>query len=202
MKTLSQARSILLAIFGACLMLACSAPQLQEAALFDFGALYATLAGVPALPPVSIAEVNAPTWLDGTMMAYRLSYANDQQPRYYAHNRWAMTPARLFEQRLKARIAQAGGTVLSARDSATNVPVIRIELDDFSQAYDSATHSVGQVTVRVSLFRGRSLLKQKTFMQHQPAPTADAAGGARALAEASDAAIADMMVWLAKPLLP
>jgi cholesterol transport system auxiliary component len=47
------------------------------------------------------------------------------------------------------------------------------------------------------VLNGRRLLAQKTFTRQAPAPTADASGGARALADASEAVIADMVTWLA-----
>jgi cholesterol transport system auxiliary component len=44
---------------------------------------------------------------------------------------------------------------------------------------------------------GRTLVAQKTFTKQMPAPTADASGGVRALADTCDAIIIDMMNWLA-----
>lgn len=183
----------------AALTVACSAPRVQEQASYDFGSLHALPAGtaVSSLPPLSVADANAPAWLDSTRMVYRLAYANDQQMRSYANSRWAMPPARLFDQRLKARIAQSGGAVLSLTDGAANLPLVRIDLEDFTQVFDSASASSAQVAVRVSVLRGRSLLAQKTFARQAAAPTPDAVGGVVALAAASDAVIADVMSWLA-----
>lgn len=166
--------------------------------LYDFGPLRSmpSTPALPALQPVSVAEVGMPAWLDSSMMFYRLSYANEQQPRPYANSRWTMPPAQLFGQRLKSRMAQAGGTVLSASDGAANVPLLRIEADEFAQIFDTPQQSVARVRVRAALFDGRRLIAQKTFAKQFPAPSADAAGGARAMADASEAVITDMMVWL------
>jgi cholesterol transport system auxiliary component len=175
--------------------------------LYDFGPLDGKASPsvnskhAPRLPPISIAEVNAPAWLDGPLMFYRLGYANVQQPRPYAGSRWSMTPAQLLNQRLKARIAQDGGTVLSATDGAANTPLLRIDTDEFVQIFGSPTHSSAQVSLRASVFNGHILLAQKRFVQQVDAPSADAAGGARALADASDAVIDDILGWLAG-LLP
>lgn len=186
---------------GAVLLLAalaaCAGPRNEAPALFDLGPLPAAAAGAPALAPVSVAEVTVPAWLDRSLMYYRLNYANDQQPLPYGHSRWSMPPAQLLAQRVKARITQAGGVALSAADGAAGVPVLRVEADDFSQSFAAPASSTGQVALRAAVFRGRSLLGQKSFVRQAPAPTPDAAGGARALAAASDAAIADMMAWLA-----
>jgi cholesterol transport system auxiliary component len=173
---------------------------------FDLGPLPATpaaSAALPALPPLAIAEINAPAWLDRPLMFYRLAYTDTLQPRSYAQSRWAMPPAQLLEQRLKARIAATGGVVLSAADSAVGVPTLHIEADDFIQAFDAPGHSIGRVALRVSAFQGRRLIAQRSFIREAPAPSADAEGGAHALAQASDAAIDDIIRWLATlPLKP
>lgn len=170
----------------------------ESATLYDLGPLLSQQPDktMPALPPVSVAGVQVPVWLDSSMMFYRLSYVNAQQPRPYSQARWTMTPAQLLTQHLKARIVQAGGIALAAADGALDVPVLRIEADDFTQHFASPSESTGQVALRASLFRGRSLVAQKSIIQHAPAPSADAGGGAAALAAASDAAIADIIVWL------
>src|SRR6185436_19799962 len=120
--------------------------------------------------------------LDSPLMFFRLNYANDRQPRAYANSRWTMAPAQLFGQRLKSRLAQAGGIVLPAADGAANVPLLRIETDDFTQTFDGPAHSSAQIALRATVFNARTMTAQKTFVKQVPAPSADAAGGARALA--------------------
>lgn len=188
-------------LLSALLMLAaCSTLKSTPPALYDLGPLY--VAGTPSeqlnLPSISVAETQAQSWLNSQAMYFRLAYANDQQPRPYAGSRWTMAPTLLFSQRLKSRLAQAGGVVLSASDGALNIPVLRLEADDFTQTFSSADASAAQVVVRASVFNGRTLLAQKTFSRQAPAPSADAAGGVKAFALASDAMIADMMAWLAQ----
>lgn len=176
------------------------ATRAETATLYDLGPLRSSVADSGAssgLPALSIAEVNAPAWLDSPLIFFRLSYANDQQPRPYANSRWTMPPAQLFGQRLKSRLAQAGGVVLAAADGAANVPLLRIEADDFTQTFDGPAQSGVQIAMRASVFNARTLVAQKTFTKRAAAPSADAAGGARALAAASDALIADMIAWLA-----
>jgi cholesterol transport system auxiliary component len=174
-------------------------PEKEQRTLYDFGMLppAQNVAAPSALPPLSIAEVSAPPWLNTRLMYYRLAYANDQQPHPYANSRWSMPPSELFGQRLRARIGQAGGVVLSTSDGATNVPTLRIEADDFTQIFTSPQQSIVRVNVRASVLNGRTLAAHKTFTREVAAPTPDADGGARALADASDAIITDMMHWLA-----
>jgi cholesterol transport system auxiliary component len=201
MKKTIPAILAMLALSAAALLSGC-ATKTDSIALYDFGPLHAARQAqadlaLPALPPISVADIGTPAWLDTTTMFFRLSYANEQQPRPYANSRWTMPPAQLFAQRLKSRIAQAGGAALSASDGALNVPVLRIEADDFMQQFDAPERSNGQIGLRAALFNGRTLIAQKSFVKQAPAPSADAAGGARALAAASDAIINEMMSWLA-----
>lgn len=165
---------------------------------YDFGPLPQQAAMAPAaIGPIIVADVTGPASLDSERMHYRLLYADARQSRPYAHNQWTITPLQLTTLRLKARIAQAGVKVLSTTDSASGVTLLRTELDDFAQNFDTATQSSGTVTLRASVFRVHKLIDQKTFTRTVPSPTADAAGGARALADATDALSGDVLAWLA-----
>lgn len=200
MKKLIQVLMMTLAIPLALGLSGCAVqPENDRRTLFDFGLLpiLTNTAAPTALPPISVAEVSGPAWLNTRLMYYRLAYANDQQPQPYANSRWSMPPADLFGQRLRARVGQAGGVVLSTSDGATNVPTLRIEADDFIQIFNSPRQSIVRVNVRASVLNGRTLAAHKNFVRELPAPTPDAAGGAKALADATDAIITDMMNWLA-----
>ena len=168
---------------------------------YDFGppaspVAVATPAAIPALPVLVVADANGPSWLDNQRMYYRLRYADAQQSRPYAYNRWNTPPLQLLSQRLKSRIAQGGVKVLATTDAAAGIPLLRIDVDDFSQNFDTEKQSSGQVTLRASLFRGHQLVDQKTFSRNSRAGSADAQGGAQALAAASDAIAADLLAWL------
>lgn len=194
-------RSIVLATSFSLALSSCAIQKQDAVTLYDLGPQSAHQAGLflpPGMPPVLIAGVQAPYWLDNMMIHYRLTYANDQQIRSYAFSRWNMPPARLMEQKLTARIAAAGGVVLRASDGINDGIMLRMELDDFSQRFDSPSQSIAGIELRVSAFRKHTLLGQKTFRQNSPAPTSDAAGGVRALATASDAIADRVMAWLAE----
>ena len=172
---------------------------------YDFGPtapLAAAQPAAPALPVLVIADANGPSWLDTQRMYYRLLYADAQQSRPYAYNRWNTPPLQLLSQRLKTRIAQGGIKVLATTDAAAGIPLLRIDVDDFSQNFDTEKQSSGQVTLRASLFRGHVLVDQKTFSRNSRAGSADAQGGAQALASASDAIAADLLAWLGTLTIP
>jgi cholesterol transport system auxiliary component len=166
---------------------------------FDFGPLGAPATQVAQAPMAAIIVMDAtgsPTF-ENERMVYRLNYNDPLQARTYANSRWSANPLLLVTQRLKSRLAQAGVKVLSATDSSNNIPILRIEVDDFSHAFASTTASEGQLTLRASLFNGHALHDQKTFTRATPASSADAAGGARALAASTDAVATDIIGWLA-----
>jgi cholesterol transport system auxiliary component len=169
---------------------------------FDFGPLAPLGAPAPQatqapLPAIVVMDATGSPAFENERMVYRLNYADPLQARTYANSRWAANPLLLVTQRVKSRLAQAGVKVLSATDSNTNVPVLRLEIDDFSHTFASTTQSEGVVVLRASVFNGHALLDQKTFSRATAAPSADAAGGARALAASTDGAAADIGAWLA-----
>ncbi len=170
--------------------------------LYDFGPMQASKAA-PTMPQMVlvVADATGPAWLDSRTMYYRLLYTDAQQSRPYANNHWNSTPLQMLSARLKSRIAQAGGKVLSITDATAGTMLLRIEVDDFSQNFDSQQASSGNITLRASVLRARSLQDQKTFTHTTATDSADAAGGARALAAAADAIAADIIAWLAaRPL--
>jgi len=186
------------AIAALAVLLGACASKGPTQAHFDFGPLpqpAAVTAG--SIAPIIVADMTGPASLDSERMHYRLLYADARQQRPYAYNQWTATPLQLMTQRLKARIAQSGVKVLSTTDAAAGAMLLRTELDDFAHNFDSATASNGTITLRASVFSSHKLVDQKSFTRSVAAPTADAAGGARALADAADALSGDVLAWLA-----
>ncbi|WP_431125689.1 ABC-type transport auxiliary lipoprotein family protein [Variovorax paradoxus] len=188
-----------------------------RATLYDFGpgaAAAATAAQPPAaaLPTLALAEIESNTRLDGTQILYRLGYADANELRPYGQSRWSLPPAQLLRQRLRDALAERR-TVLGPEESATlaraegKVPdTLRISLDEFSHYFESAGSSVGLVRLRATLIRGGSggdrVVGQRTFTVRRPAPSADAPGGVKALAAATDAAVADVVQWVDQQARP
>lgn len=193
--------TLLLLSFAAALA-GCASNKTQATTSYDFGPLTAAAgnSASPAaavFPALVVADVTGPASLDTQRMFYRLMYSDAQQSRPYAFNNWSVTPLQLLSQRMKARLAQAGVKVLNTTDAAGGLPLLRLEADEFSQNFDSATHSSASISLRASVFRHHQLVDQRTFTHTAPAESADAPGGARGLANASDAVAADILAWLA-----
>lgn len=155
----------------------------------------ATQASAAHPPQLRLLATTAPQALGGTDMGYRLVYAQPLQPRTYTLARWSMPPAQLVHQQLQAALL-ADGWQLSA-DHSPQMPVLQVELDVFEQVFDAADRSQGRVQWRVSLRQGQATLAQTRIVAQAPAPTPDAAGGAQALATATEAANVQLRTWLA-----
>lgn len=191
-------------IGGACALAfaGCASQKGQPTTQFDFGPataqanLQANPQANPALGAIVVTDITGSSALDSERMFYRLSYADQMQARTYAHSRWTANPLQLMTQRVKMRIGQAGAKVLSETDASLGIPLLRIDVDEFVHDFASANQSSGRLAVRASVFRGHTLVDQRTFVRSTPASSADAAGGARALAASTDAVAADIVGWL------
>ena len=178
---------------------ACAVPERGPSPLlYDFGsrAAVAAPAATATLPTLSIT-VQTPAALDGTAMLYRLAYADAQQLRAYTLARWAMSPAELVQQRLREGLSSQF-TVLRSGDGAQRV--VQLELEEFNQVFTAPAQSTGvlrlRATVRQRLPSGEFMTAQRHVVVQRPAPSADAAGGVRALSQATDAAVDELAQWL------
>lgn len=183
---------------GALLLAGCAGEKTQANTTFDFGpAMVAAAPAAPATGAVVVTDATGSAALDSERMSYRLNYADPLQARAYSHSRWSATPLQMVTQRLKTRIAQSGTKVLNATDASDGVAILRTEVDEFTHSFDNQAQSSGLLVLRASLFQGHKLVDQKTFSRKSGAASADAAGGARALAAATDGVAADIVAWLA-----
>jgi cholesterol transport system auxiliary component len=187
------------------LLAGCASQKGEPATQFDFGPATPPLAAQAAAPAqadpaplgaIVVTDATGSSALDSERMFYRLSYADALQARSYANSRWTANPLQMMTQRLKTRIAQSGAKVLSETDASNGVPILRIDVDEFIHNFRSAAQSEGQVALRASVFRGHVLVDQRSFARTTAAGSADAAGGARALAGSTDAIAADIVAWL------
>lgn len=175
--------------------------------MYDFGPVAAAAtATAPARPALLLPDVEVSGILDGTGLLYRLAYEDPHQLRPYAFARWSAPPGQLVRQRLRdvlgreRPVLDAAAAAALARRGGAAPPVLRLELEEFSQMFDSPRESQGVLRLRATLLEntggGERLVAQRSFDVRRPAPTADAAGGVRALTAATDAAAADIAAWL------
>ncbi|KVE38148.1 ABC-type transport auxiliary lipoprotein family protein [Burkholderia sp. TSV86] len=145
-------------------------------------------------PALKVLDVGAADPLDSDRFVYRLAYADAQRIAVYRDSKWTAPPAQLLTQRLRAALSQRGA-VLGGEDSV-RAPVLKVELAQFEQVFDGRSQSHAAVTARATLTQDGKVLGQRTFVARAPASTPDAAGGAAALATASDDLVDQLVVWL------
>jgi cholesterol transport system auxiliary component len=170
------------------------------------------VAAAPASPrgaPLVLPDIEVQGALESTALFYRLGYADAFQLRPYAYAKWSSPPAQLLRQRLRDHLGRdrpvldSAAAASLARSGGYTPPVLRVELDEFSQLFDSQASSQGVLRLRCTLLEnsaaGERLVAQRTFDVKRPAPTADAPGGVRALSAATDAAAGEIADWLRQP---
>jgi cholesterol transport system auxiliary component len=194
-RSLMRARSGLICLSFVAVLAGCASgpPAAVSNIRYDLGAP-APLGSTMNMPPVKVLAVNSSKNLDSDALVYRLKYADAQRTGSYADSHWTMSPAELLTQRLRAALASRG-PVLTGAD-AMRAPVLQVDLTDFEQVFDAPEQSHGEVSARVTLSQHGQVISQRTFIARAPSSTPDAAGGARALAAASDDLIAQMAAWL------
>lgn len=198
------------ALVGALVLSGCGAlpDKPQRATLYDFGPepIAQVAANAPRHAPLALPDLEANARLDGTAVLYRLAYADANVLRAYGQARWSLAPAALLRQRLRDALAQQRTVVepaesaALARTSGARPETLRLTLEAFNQEFDAPASSFGVVRVRATLTQrstgGDKVLGQRVFTERSPAPSADAPGGVRALAAASDAVVAGVVQWV------
>lgn len=208
---MTRLRPIVPAALSLALLAGCSGfiDKPQRPVLFDMGPLLpqaAPAAGLDPRVPLVLPDIEASGALDSSAVLYRLAYADDRQLRAYSQARWSAPPPQLVRQRLREQLGRER-PVLSLDESAAldrqnlaSMYLLRLELEEFAQVFDSADRSHGVVRLRATLLdtgaSGDRLLGQRSIAVEGVAPTADASGGVRALTAATDAAANEIGQWL------
>lgn len=200
-------KKILLLILIIFFLTGCSILHKPQSAIstYDFGIQHSPLSEQLSKQPqpyrrsLLVADATAPTWLDNTAIHYRLLYHNSAQSHAYANSRWIAAPATLLTQQIRNRIVtNTHEQVIIDSGAAKADYSLQIELDEFTQLFDTTNSSHVIVSIRVSLIErsSRKLLAQKDFSTKENAPSADAAGAVFALSSASNKLIDELVSWL------
>lgn len=188
---------VLLPLLLAVLLGGCAVPSAPKTkTVYDLGIPAAQTSTTSAThAPLVLGEMDT-TWdQNSTAMQYRLAYANGQELLPYALARWSMPPAQLVAQRVRSVLGQQRPVVPEV-DRST-VFELQLGLESFEQTFDAPQKSRGTVRLRATLYKSGELLGQREFVASKPAPTSDAAGGARALSDATQTAATELSTWLA-----
>jgi cholesterol transport system auxiliary component len=198
MKRIRIALALCLLVLGGC---GAASRQNIVPRHYTLGALAS--AAAPASPRAKgailrIARIEMPAWLQGTGLYYRLAYRNDNAIAAYANSDWAAPPAAMLEQRLRNALDDGGWRAVVGPSS--NAPAdftLHVSVDDFSQVFTSPAESFGVLAATVTLDGANdALVAQRHFRFRVAAPSADAAGGVRALDAASRDFARQLRDWL------
>lgn len=201
----------LLFMLSACLLPGCVAFNKSQSpiSIYDFGMQYAQPAKPMPQQPIQyrksllIADATAPSWLDNNAIHYRLLYHNPTQSYTYASSRWIAAPAALLTQQIRNRIvASTNEQVIKDNSTAKTDYALHIELEEFTQLFETTDVSHIVIGLRASLVERntRRLLAQKDLSITEKTPTADAAGAVFALSSASNRLINELVDWLTAEL--
>ena len=185
MRTLFPLLLVVAAVLSACATRPSENTTLKQ---HDLGLPPAAGSARTAVPLRRVEVVAAPV-LTGQTMQYR--YAADQTTRRlsYADSRWSATPPQLVEAQLSRMLIEG---------SSSSRCKLSVRLDEFVQvfAHDGSGEGYAAGSYRLIGDRADEVLAQQAFELHQPAPTADAAGGALALRGVTAAMAKDAARWL------
>ncbi|MFZ4481175.1 MAG: ABC-type transport auxiliary lipoprotein family protein [Rhodoferax sp.] len=188
---------------GAC---ALPGPAVRTTVIYDFGPgplASAAPSTANRLPALVLDLMETSPALDSTAVLYRLAYVDSQQIHPYALARWSMAPAQLVRQRLRQHLGQRRPLLSPGDQGEAGAPapvLLQLELEEFSQLFESASKSSGLLRLHATLTRpgpkGAKWLAQRSLSVQREAPSADAAGGVQALTAATDAAALELERWL------
>jgi cholesterol transport system auxiliary component len=193
--------SLLCLVLSACLT---SGKRGNEVSMsvYDLGVVSAAAGDKPDLLPLSI-EVRAPAWLDSMGIDYRLAYnepANEAanktaRLREYSQARWAAPPAHLLQQYLAQELK------LMLPGQGRSLCILRLDLNEFSQVFDSPSASRAVLKGRLQLLdRARNRLAEREVYLEQAAASADSKGAVSALIKVSGQLLGELKRWEAEQL--
>lgn len=173
-------------LLGGCAAGARNAPP---AVVYDFGLPAVRLPAAGTWSGLAL-DVESPTWFDSLNVDYRLAYDDPLKLREYSGSRWAGEPGVLLAQRLMQQLGLAAA-------GAGSACLLRVDLQEFSQLFDSPQHSrvLLQGSVRL-LDARRQLLAERQLLIEKPAASPDAQGGVNALVAASNEFGVHIADWL------
>ena len=136
-------------------------------------------------------DVHTPPWFDSPGIDYRLAYDDPLKRREYADSRWAANPGLLLTQRLHQQLGAPDAA------GAAEACTLRIELQEFSQVFDSPQHSRALLQANAILTDAmRRVIAERQFVAEKNAATPDARGGVGALVEAGNELGQQLAHWL------
>lgn len=163
-------------------------PQ-PEIASYDFG-LTPPISATSWPVRLGLADVKAAAGLEGKALRYRLEYREPARVYAYSLSKWSAQPSELLTRRLR----QFAGSHVAGSNCS-----LQVVLEAFDHVYQSADASYGLVRLQATITDSKhhTTIAGKTFTHTSPAQASNAQGGVAALSAAADAAMQDIVGWVA-----
>lgn len=187
---------------GLCSLNACTTTTAPTARLFDLGvpnqphAEMLSTTQPSSNTAIKFATIESSPIFSSEAMWYRLTHKNSQELRSFSESKWSMQPAQLIQENTHRFLMRQGYIVANNSDGVKDLPILKLNLDEFSQHFSSETSSSAVLHIRASLIHKQTLLAQKQFHIHKPSSTANAYGGAQAMQLAQDQFMQELQLWL------
>lgn len=157
-------------------------------ALYDFSYTENLDSKQKLIAKIDVDEITAIEALNYQKIRYRLNYKNAARVFYYTESRWTSTPAELIGNQLT--------TLLQRAEKPSNCS-LRLKLQLFDHVFTSENSSSGVVQMNSTLLvrKTKQVIANDTIVESVPAITANAEGGTKALAQASEHALIKAVNW-------
>ncbi len=175
----------ILLLSGGCTTLL-SPPPKQK--LYDLGAPPAPLRDTGASPGAII--VRGPSWLAYSAMQYRFDFIQPSSRELYTESSWVAQPVEMVQRYLVI--------ALGADQNMRSGCQLRVELDEFAQAFATPQQSEAVLKARADLVTnpGEPALVRRSFEVRMPAARADAAAGVAAHQQGVHQLAVEIKDWL------
>lgn len=148
---------------------------------------------MPAVLPIGMVGINvhisAAAWLDQVAMQYRLAYDDPQALHRYRDSLWAERPT----AQLALRLNLLGLNISTPEPDGARV---EIELIDFAQYFSSPNDSVARIAALVVRRDSTGRVLARSVLRAEAPAGQDAASGVRALSQATDSWLRQLVRWL------
>ncbi len=197
-------RALVTTIVAVVLATGCAGTPAPNVTLYDFSSeSFSSGPGIRLNGSLLVEGVRAPSWFDTSDIVYRLAYQDPFRRQAYTESRWVGPPEELLTQRLRQKLDQViESGVAGSDDGIASNYLLRVDLEEFTQVFDSADTSRAVVRIRASLIdvAQRRLIAQDFFSAAPRTPTPNASGAVHGLRVASDAVIDALAIWLIERL--
>lgn len=171
-------------------LLACAGPgkTKQNTAVYDFGLPIAIAASQRVMAETVVGEILAADEINHQQIRYRLNYENPSRVFSYTESRWAATPAELLTSKF--------GTLIQQGSKSTGC-ALKLKVQVFDHVFSSPTASEGLVQLSAVLLdrKSRKIIAYELVAEQVAALSANAQGGAKALALAGEKALVKAVNW-------